>query len=148
MLTREEQIVKNSGESMFKMQEIMEGSKQKRSISKEVFLPHEFIPPLGTEFVFIINKQGRIEQSIYNKAHNLTKEKKEMFSMCVQLHNSMQSDFDDQFGTVFYTLTERENARFVSIPIPAGVLLAKLDKSIDPIIFVNEIMGMLKFSKL
>ena len=115
-------------------------------LSKEVFFQHGFVPPVGVEFVFIINKQGRIEQSIHNKNPNLTKEKKEMFSMCVQLHNSMQSDFDDQFGAVSYTLTERENARFVSIPIPAGVLLAKLDKSIDPILFVNEIVGILKFS--
>ena len=115
-------------------------------LSKEAFFQDEFVLPLGTEFVFFINKQGRIEKSIYNKDPDLTKEKKEMFSMSVQLHNSMQSDFDDQFGKVHYTLTERENARLVSIPIPAGVLLAKLDKSIDPILFVNEIVGILKFS--
>jgi hypothetical protein len=107
----------------------------------ELFLQGKFLPPENVEFVCIINKQGRIEQSIYKNGINISKEKNEMFSMSIQLQNSMQSDFDDEFGTVHYTITERENARFVSIPTHAGILLAKLDKSIDPFVFVNKIMG-------
>jgi len=101
----------------------------------------------GVEYVGIINKNGRIEEAIYKSEMNMTKEKKEMFSMIHQLHNSMQSDFDEEFGTVNYTITERENSRFVSIPIPKGILLVKLNKSMDPFLFINKTAGM-NFAKL
>ena len=117
-------------------------------ISGDAFVLDEFMPPVGTEFVCIINKQGRIEQSIYKNGINITEDKKEMFAMGVQLQNSMQSDFDYEFGTVNYTITERENARFVSMPIRAGILLAKMNKSVDPFIFVATIVGMMNPSKI
>ena len=117
-------------------------------ISNDVFLLDEFMPPTGTEFVCIINKQGRIEQSIFKNGIDITEDKKEMFAMGVQLQNSMQSDFDYEFGTVNYTITERENARFVSIPTCVGILLAKMNKSVDPFIFVNKISRMMNPSKI
>jgi len=43
---------------------------------------------------------------------NMTQEKKEMFSMTLQLHNSMQSDFDHEFGAVNYTITDGKNLGF------------------------------------
>jgi hypothetical protein len=101
----------------------------------------------GTEFVCVINKQGRIEESIYKNGISISEDKKEMFAMVIQLQNSMQSDFDGEFGTVRYTITERENARFVSIPTHAGILLAKLNKSVDPFAFINKIREMLNPSK-
>ncbi len=110
--------------------------------SKDVFSHDKFVLPKGMEFACIINKQGRIEQSIFKNGIDITEDKKEMFMMCVQLQNSMQSDFDDEFGSVHYTITERENTRFVSIPTHVGVLLAKLDKSADPLAFVNKITKM------
>ncbi len=115
-------------------------------ISKNVFLLDEFMPPEGTEFVCMINKHGRIEQSIFKNGINIAEDKKEMFAMGVQLQNSMQSDFDYEFGTVHYTITERENARFVSMPTHMGILLAKLNKSVDPFVFVNKISEMIKSS--
>ena len=107
----------------------------------------KFLLPAGTEFACIINKKGRIE-AIYNNDMNMSKEKKEMFLMSLQLQNSMQSDFDDEFGQVNYTITERKNSRFVSIPISAGIFLAKLDKSTDPFLFINKISEMLNYSKI
>ena len=117
-------------------------------ISKDAFSLDEFIPPTGTEFVYIINRQGRIEQSIFKNGIEISDDKKEMFAMGLQLQYSMQSDFDYEFGTVNYAITERENARFVSIPINAGILLAKLNKSLDPFVFINKITGMLNPSKI
>jgi hypothetical protein len=119
-----------------------------RVISKNIFLQDEFIPPEGTEFVCVINKQGRIEQSLYKNGLNVSKEKEEMLTMGVQLQNSMQSDFDAEFGRVRYTITERENARFISIPTHVGILLVKLDKSTDPFAFVNEIAKIMNPSKV
>lgn len=106
----------------------------------------KFLFPTGAEFVCIINKQGRIESS-YNNGMNIPKEKKEMFSMGLQLQDSMQSDFNDEFGPVDYTITERKNSRFVSIPTSEGILLAKLDKSTDPFLFINKILEIMNFSK-
>ncbi|MGC1426857.1 MAG: hypothetical protein WA833_09130 [Nitrosotalea sp.] len=117
-------------------------------LSKNVFLLDEFMPPEGTEFVCMINKHGRIEQSIFKNGIDMSEDKKEMFAMGVQLQNSMQSDFDYEFGTVHYTITERENARFVSIPTHMGILLAKLNKSVDPFVFVIKITEMIKSSNL
>ena len=107
-------------------------------MTKDKFLQDELFLPEGAEFVCVINKQGRIE-TVYKNGMEISKEKKEMFLMGLQLQNSMQSDFDDEFGPVSYTITERENSRFVSMPITAGVLLAKLSKTIDPLVFVNKI---------
>jgi len=117
-------------------------------ISKDAFSLDGFIPPTGTEFVCIINRQGRMEQSIFKNEIGISDDKKEMFTMGLQLQNSMQSDFNYEFGAVNYTITERENARFVLIPIYAGILLAKLNKSLDPFVFVNKITRMINLSKI
>jgi hypothetical protein len=122
-------------------------TQKEQTAKKSQFLQDEFTPPEGTEFICIINKQGRIEWSIYKNEINISKEKKEMLAMGVQLQNSMQSDFDGEFGTVHYTITERENTRFVSIPTLEGILLAKLEKSIDPFVFANKITEMMNSSK-
>lgn len=105
---------------------------------REIFALDEFMPPEGTEFICLINKQGRIEQSVFRSGINITEDRKEMFAMGVQLQNSMQSDFDYEFGTVNYTITERENARIVSIPMRNGIVLAKMNKSVDPFVFVAK----------
>jgi len=116
---------------------------EQQVISKDAFSLDGFILPAGTEFVCIINRQGRIEQSIFKNGIKMSDDKKEMFAMGLQLQYSMQNDFDYEFGTVNYIITERENARFVSIPINAGILLAKLNKSLDPFVFVNKITRMI-----
>jgi len=99
------------------------------------------------EFVCVINKQGRIEHSTYKNDMEMSKDKKEMFTMCLQLQNSMQSDFDDELGPVNYTITERENSRFISLPTSIGILLVKLDKTTDPFVFVNKINRLLNPSE-
>jgi len=98
--------------------------------------------PKGTEFVCIINKMGRIEQSIFQSGFNISKEKKEMFTMGVRLQYSMQSDFDDEFGKVNYTITERDGYQFVSIPIHESILFGVLSKSSDPFAFIKKISKM------
>ena len=39
----------------------------------------------GVEFIGLINKQGRMESTLYKNEINLTKEKKEMFLMGLRL---------------------------------------------------------------
>lgn len=100
------------------------------------------------EFIGLINKQGKMENILFKNEINLTKERKEMFLMAHRLQSSMQNDFDYEFGSVQYTIIERENARFVSMPTHAGILLTKLKKTADPFVFVNKIKGMINPSKV
>ena len=93
----------------------------------------------GVEFIGLINNQGRIESSLCRNEINLTEEKKEMFSMGLRLQSSMQRDYDDEFGPVSHTITERENSIFVSIPIIAYTVLAKMKKTIDITVAINKI---------
>ncbi|MDE1769505.1 MAG: hypothetical protein KGI28_02990 [Thaumarchaeota archaeon] len=130
----------------------------KRSLFEDLMLhtnaeKKEFVTPIdpvlekGVEYVAIINENGKIEDVRYKNDINLTSVKKEMFFMSLRLQNLMQSDFDEEFGTLSYTMTERKNSRFVSIPTPTGILFAKLDKSINPFLFIRKILRILNISK-
>jgi hypothetical protein len=100
----------------------------------------------GVEYLAIINKKGRIEDTIYKNDINLNDERKQVFFLSILLHNSMQRDFDEDFGEVNYTITDRGNSKFVSVPTRDGILFAKLNKSIDSTVFIKKILGILKFS--
>jgi len=93
----------------------------------------------GVEFIGLINNQGRMESSLCRNEINLTEEKKEMFLMQFRLQSSMQRDYDEEFGPVGYTITERENSKFVSIPIVSHTVLAIMKKDIDPTVAINKI---------
>jgi hypothetical protein len=93
----------------------------------------------GVEFIGSINKNGRIEDSLGKEDINLTKERKEMYLMGLALQSSMQSDFDSDFGPVSYTVTERENSKFVSIPSFPNVIIAIMKKSKDHIKVIKKI---------
>jgi hypothetical protein len=93
----------------------------------------------GVEFIGLINKQGKMENTLFNNEINLTKERKEMFSMELRLQSSMQSDFDSEFGPVSYTVTEREKSKFVSILTFPYIVLAIMKKNIDHIAVINKI---------
>ena len=100
----------------------------------------------GVEYLAVINKKGRIEDAIYKNDINLNDERKQVFFLSILLHNSMQRDFDEEFGEVNYTMADRGNSKFVAIPTRDGILFAKLDKSLDPTVFIKKILGILKFS--
>jgi hypothetical protein len=93
----------------------------------------------GVEFIGLINKQGKMENTLFKSEINLTRERKEMFSMELRLQSSMQSDFDSEFGPVSYTVTEREKSKFVSILAFPYVVLAIMKKNIDHIVVINKI---------
>ena len=93
----------------------------------------------GVDFIGLINKQGKMETTLFENKINLTKERKEMFSMQLRLQSSMQSDFDSEFGPVSYTITEREKSKFVSILNFPYIVLAIMKKNIDHIAVINKI---------
>ena len=93
----------------------------------------------GVEFIGLINERGRMEDAIFKNEINLTKERKEMFSMQFRLQSSMQSDFDSEFGSVSYTVTVREKSKFVSILAFPNIVLALMKKNIDHTTVVDKI---------
>ena len=95
---------------------------------------------MGVEYVGIINKNGKLEDVLFKQVDlDLTKEKKELFFMTLQLHNSMHSDFDDEFGQVKHIIIERQKSRFILIKKDEGILLIKLNKSANPFFVMNKI---------
>ncbi|MDE1725299.1 MAG: hypothetical protein KGH76_05325 [Thaumarchaeota archaeon] len=70
----------------------------------------------GVEFVGRITKNGRLIDYRTRNTVLLSDEQKEMFFMSISLYESMQRDFDENLGSVKYTITERKNFQIISIP--------------------------------
>jgi hypothetical protein len=94
----------------------------------------------GVEFAGFINRQGRIIDYACTNEINLSQEQKDMFFMATSLSLRMQGDYDDSFGPVQYIVTERENSKIVSIPIPAGVIILVVNKDTGLSVLVKKIL--------
>jgi len=96
--------------------------------------------------VAVINKNGRaIEEKTRGKSDLLIPDKKnEMYFMQCALQISMARDFDEELGPVSYTITERENSKFVSIPFFSHIILAKMKKGIDHTAMINKIKKVIR----
>lgn len=101
----------------------------------------------GVEFVGLINKQGRIIDSAYKNKTFFPISKNEMLFMTASLISSLQKEFDDDFGSVQFSITERENSKSVSIPTRFGVIFAIMKKGFDHRVIVNKIKNMEILSK-
>jgi len=96
------------------------------------------------ESICIINNKGRVTEAIGIDAIRLLNDKKEMFLMGIALLHSMQRDFDEDIGSVEYSLTKRGNAKFISIPMPKGtVILVVAKKHVDHERIVDSIIRMI-----
>jgi len=75
------------------------------------------IKKLGVKMIGIINKRGRMTESIGFDSLSMPRSKKEMYLMKIALRSSMQSDFDEELGKVNYCMTQRGDRKFISVPI-------------------------------
>lgn len=91
------------------------------------------------EYIGIINRHGRLEHAVCKNDIDMSAEKKEMFCMGIRLQNSMESDFNEEHGSVNYTITERENSKFVSIPASSYTILTIMNKNADNTSVINKI---------
>ena len=82
----------------------------------EVVCLDEYLLVHGVEFVGLVTRNGRLVDYRAKNGLKFPEEQKEMFFMSVSLYQTMQHDYDDSFGAVKYTITERENFRIVTIP--------------------------------
>lgn len=96
--------------------------------------------------VAVINKNGRaIEERTRDGSDLLMSDKKnEMYFMQCALQISMARDFDEEFGPVSFTITERENSKFVSIPSFSHIILAKMKKDMYHIALLNKIKKIIR----
>jgi hypothetical protein len=98
------------------------------------------------QLVAVINKNGRAIEEMTRDNSNIlmTDKKNEMYFMQCALQISMARDFDEEFGPVSCTITERENSNFVSIPFFSHIILAKMKKGIDHTALINKIKKVIR----
>lgn len=86
----------------------------------------------------LINSQGNIENIFGNEIIS-NPQRKEMLGMSIRLQNSLQKDFDDEFGLIDYIIIERENLRFFLLPYSSYVIFAITSKHVKPVRIINKI---------
>ncbi|HWY33309.1 MAG TPA: hypothetical protein VNX68_01605 [Nitrosopumilaceae archaeon] len=95
--------------------------------------------------VVVINKNGRpVEEKARDDSDLLSDKKNEMYFMQCALQMSMAKDFDEEFGPVSFTITERENSKFVSIPSFSHIILAKMKRGMDQAALLNKIKKIIR----
>lgn len=109
------------------------------SLSSQNHLHLESLLVHGVEFVGLINSQGRLIESLHGAQVPFPMTKSEMLFMGISLSSSLQRDFDDEFGSVKYSMTERENLKFLSIPCEYGLVIVLMKKSVDHGPLINKI---------
>ncbi|HEY7777310.1 MAG TPA: DUF6659 family protein [Nitrososphaeraceae archaeon] len=60
------------------------------------------------------------------------------------INNILRRDFDNVFGKVIYTFSEREKIKLLTIPIDENLLLVSIDKLADHNKLVNKILAVIK----
>jgi hypothetical protein len=111
---------------------------------KQVLQRDTIVKP-GLEMIGIINKRGKMTESIGFDSLSMPKSKKEMFLMKIALRASMQSDFDEYLGKVNYCMTQREDRKFISIPVQNNnTILAVIKNDCDHEELVKNITQALK----
>ncbi|HEX5358554.1 MAG TPA: hypothetical protein VFW99_01415 [Candidatus Nitrosotalea sp.] len=103
--------------------------KNNMSQNVEVACLDEYLLVNGVEFVGLVTRNGRLVDYKSKNGLKFSDEQKEVFFMSVSLYQKMQQDYDDDFGTVRYTITERENCRIVTIPHDQDTLVIAIKGS-------------------
>lgn len=60
------------------------------------------------------------------------------------INNILRRDFDNVFGKVIYTFSEREKIKLLTIPIEENLLLVSIDKLADHERLINKILNTVK----
>ena len=92
--------------------------------------------------VTVINKLGRSVEKVTRSGSlkHLPEPKDEMFCMHCVLEISLGKDFDSEYGTINYHLSERKNLTTMTIPMRDYVLLVTTKKDTSPISLAKKIV--------
>lgn len=113
------------------------------SIMPQIQILQSVLEDLGASFVALISKHGRVLDS--SREINLDDRKKEMLFMSSALAHNMCEDFNVELGPVEYSLVERKEHKFVSIPVQYGTLLVAMPKGNDHNALVSAVRNMRVF---
>ncbi len=102
----------------------------------------------GVELFGIINRKGRMIDSVRSGTIDMPKNKKAMYLTKISLGNSMQRDFNDDLIPMNYCLIQRENKKYISIPIKNNNTILVVTKNVDHENIVASVYKMMNFSKI
>lgn len=60
------------------------------------------------------------------------------------INNILRRDFDNVFGKVLYTFSEREKIKLLTVPMDNYLLLVSIEKLSDHVKLINKIMDVVK----
>lgn len=60
------------------------------------------------------------------------------------INNILRRDFDNVFGKVLYTFSEREKIKLLTVPMDNYLLLVSIDKLSDHVKLINKILDVVK----
>ena len=102
----------------------------------------------GVEFAGLVTKNGHLVAAGNDQNNfDLSKDQMEMFFMSCSLQQRMDQDYDDNFGQVKYTVTERENFRIITVPQGSDTLIFVMDKSGEFLSGVKTLLDAIKHVK-
>jgi hypothetical protein len=90
------------------------------------------------QYLSLINDHGKIENIFGNEVVS-DPQRKEMLGMSIRLQNSLQKDFDNEFGLINYIIIERKNLRFFLLPYSSYVIFAIANKHAKSTHVINKI---------
>ena len=113
----------------------------------ETTLQKDTMQNLGIDTFGVINKNGRIVNSMNLDSLKMSHSKQELFFMKIALRNSMQSDFDGELGKVNYCITQRGNRKFITIPISENnTLLVVVQNNVGHEKIISSILNEISYS--
>ena len=97
-------------------------------------------------FVGIIDQMGKLIAGDMKKGlQSLERDDGSiMLYLGYAINNILRRDFDNVFGKVLYTFSEREKIKLLTIPIDDNLLLVSMDKSSDDVELIKKILDVVR----
>jgi len=101
-------------------------------------------------FAAVINERGRVLQRKDRMGiiGCLTTTKQDMFFMEYSLRQNMRKEFDDDFGAVRYTYTEREKETLFTFPLDNHLIIVACRSGVNPVSFSRKIISIIDECKM
>ena len=95
--------------------------------------------------VAVINNHGKIMEKISRATFikQFPNHLNELFCMSCVLQISMGKDFDENYGTINYYISERSNLTIITFPLDENVILMTVNKNISPITLAKKTMDII-----
>lgn len=90
--------------------------------------------------VAVINNHGRVMEKISRAkfTQKFPDHLNELFCMSCVLQISMGKDFDENYGSINYYISERSNLTIITFPLDENVILMTVNKNISPITLAKK----------